>query len=113
MIECDGGGKLFVNAALTEFNGRQAPSEGMLRMSRVIVVKATYDDEAGVWFTESADIHGLRIEAVTLEALIQRIPGAVQDLLEADGDGDLDCEIPIELIAHASTRTRVRLASAA
>jgi hypothetical protein len=80
-------------------------------MSRVIVVKATYDDEAGVWFTESADIHGLRIEATTLEALIKRIPGAIQDLLADNGDGENDRDVPIELIAHASTR--VRLATAA
>ncbi len=76
-------------------------------MSRVIVVKASYDAEAGVWLTESADIHGLRIEAETLEALIERLPGVIQDLLDGgDGGGDLR-DVPIELIAHASTRVRL------
>lgn len=76
-------------------------------MSQVIVVKARYDAEAGVWITESADVHGLRIEAATLEALIARIPGAVQDLL----DDDLAQDIPIEIVAHASTRVSASLAA--
>jgi hypothetical protein len=75
-------------------------------MSQVIVVKAAFDPEANVWYTESSDVHGLRIEAPTLDVLIARVPGAVQDLLEEEGQtGDLD--IPIEVIAHASTRVRV------
>ncbi len=77
-------------------------------MSRVIVVKAVYDAEAGVWLTESADIYGLRIEAATLERLVDRIPGAVEDLLEGSGEtGD----IAIEVTAHASTRARLGLAA--
>jgi len=76
-------------------------------VSKLIVVKATFDPEAGVWFTESSDIHGLNIEAPTIEALMLRIPGAVQDLLEdCDGDGGMR-DVPIELIAHASTRALV------
>lgn len=77
-------------------------------MSRVIVVKAIHDAEAGVWFTESSDVHGLRIEATTLEALIERVPVAIQDLLEDDGESR---DIPIEVIAHASTRVRLGLAA--
>ena len=75
-------------------------------MSEIIVVKAHFDPEADVWYTESSDVHGLRIEAATLDALVARIPAAVQDLLE--GDGDLAVrDIPIEVIAHASTRVRI------
>ncbi|HEV7229153.1 DUF1902 domain-containing protein [Brevundimonas sp.] len=76
-------------------------------MNRVIVVKASYDADAGVWITESADVHGLRIEAATLEGLIARIPGAVQDLLDDDPAQD----IPIEIVAHASTRVSASLAA--
>ncbi|HZL00786.1 MAG TPA: DUF1902 domain-containing protein [Caulobacteraceae bacterium] len=73
------------------------------RMSQVIVVKAAFDPEAGVWYTQSSDVHGLRIEAATFDALVERVPGAVQDLLEDDG-----LDIPIEvIIAHASTHIRV------
>ena len=79
-------------------------------MSRVIVVKAVFDPEAGVWLTESSDVHGLRIEAATLEALLERIPGAIQDLLEDCGGDDLR-DVPIELIAHASTRVRLGAAA--
>jgi hypothetical protein len=53
-------------------------------MSKTIVVKASFDPEARVWHTESSDIHGLRMEAASLDALVARIPGAIQDLLEAD-----------------------------
>ncbi len=73
-------------------------------MSDILIVKASYDPDAGVWYTESSDIHGLRIDAPSLEVLIDRIPGAVQDLLEGEA-GELD--VPIEVIAHASTRLRV------
>lgn len=75
-------------------------------MTQVLVVKAAFDPEAGVWFTESGDVHGLRIEAATLDAFVERIPGAVQDLLEGDDPTD-GFDIPIEVIAHASTRVRI------
>ena len=75
-------------------------------MSQVIIVKATYDSDAEVWYTETNDVHGLRIEAPTLDALIERLPGAVRDLLE-DDDGVPGGDIPIEVIAHASTRVRM------
>ena len=45
-------------------------------MSDIIIVKANFDPEAGVWYTESSDIHGLRIEAASFDALVARIPGA-------------------------------------
>ena len=54
-------------------------------MTQVIIVKAAYDSEAAVWYTQSSDVHGLRIEAPTLDVLVERVPGAVQDLLECEG----------------------------
>lgn len=75
-------------------------------MTQVIVVKAAFDAEAGVWFTESSDVHGLRFEAPTLDALVARLPGAVQDLLEDQSDSD-GLDISIEVIAYASTRVRI------
>jgi hypothetical protein len=77
-------------------------------MSQVIIVKAAHDAEAGVWFTESSDVHGLRIEAPTLEALIARVPVAIQDLLGVEGEIR---DVPIEVIAHASTRVTLGLAA--
>jgi predicted RNase H-like HicB family nuclease len=75
---------------------------------QLIVVKATWDAEASVWVAESEDVPGLITEADTLEALQAKLPGIVQDLLEADDDGR-EVEVPIELIAHASSRVTVRL----
>jgi hypothetical protein len=72
----------------------------------LIVVKAAFDADAGVWFVEdSGDLHGLNLEAPSLEALVAKLPDAVADLLQGSG---ID-EAPIEIIAHA--RTRVRLAA--
>jgi hypothetical protein len=79
----------------------------------MIVVKAAFDPEAEVWYVESADIPGLNLEARTIEALRDALPGAILDLLqEADGDGgDGDIDVPIELIAHASTRVKGHVAA--
>jgi len=75
---------------------------------RVIVVKAARDAEAGVWFVEDSELAGLNLEAETLEALVEQLPGAVLDLLEAGEDGHGGGqEVPIELIAHASTKVRL------
>ena len=53
-------------------------------MPSIILVKATFDEEAGVWFTESADAAGLHIEAETLESLRDKLPSAIADLLDAN-----------------------------
>lgn len=74
---------------------------------KIILVKATRDPEAEVWYVESCDVPGLNLEADTLEGLLDRIPGAILDLLEAGdaGDGFGDAfDVPIELVAHASAR---------
>jgi len=70
-----------------------------------IVVKAARDSEAGVWYVETSDLPGLNLEADTLEGLLEQLPGAVTDLLEAGNldDGSED-DVPIELVAHASAR---------
>jgi hypothetical protein len=79
-------------------------------MRHMIIVKATFDDEASVWFTESSDVPGLRIEAATFDELMAKLPGAILDLMdECDDDGGEDCcDVPVELIAHASSRVRIR-----
>ena len=77
----------------------------------IIVVKAARDPDAGVWFVESSDVPGLHLEAESLEALADKLPGAILDLLEASGDLAADGQdLPVELIAHASTRVRVAAA---
>ena len=77
----------------------------MAAPGRVIVVKAAYDSDAGVWYVEHSDLPGVNLEAPTLDRLRELIPAAVLDLLEAKGDtGPFD--VPIEIIAHASARAR-------
>jgi predicted RNase H-like HicB family nuclease len=78
--------------------------------TRIVVVKARRDPEAGVWFVESSDLPGLNVEAETLEALEQQLSLAVVDLLEAGDSGDgerAQYDVPIELIAHSSSRVRI------
>lgn len=77
---------------------------------RLIVVKATYDPEARVWYVEHSDIPGLSAEAETLDALVERLPGMILDLIEENGMEGWDSEVrelPIEIIAHASKRLRL------
>ena len=70
----------------------------------LILVKAAYDADAAVWFVESSDLEGVNAEAPSLEALLQKLPAVVLDLLEEEGLDDV--ELPIEVVAHASTRVR-------
>ena len=70
----------------------------------LIVVRAAWDEAAGVWVAQSDDI-GLVTEAATLEALREKVPAMIVDLLECDGEsGNFD--IPVEYIAHSSQRVR-------
>ena len=85
----------------------------------LIVVKAAFDGEfAGLVLSSSSDLPGLNVEADTLEALAEKLPMAVLDLVEEGGiegyegiDDGGDREFPIELIAHVSTRLLVRAAA--
>ena len=71
---------------------------------RVAVVKAAHDDEAGVWYVQSSDVAGLRVEGDTFEAFCRNVTSAVADLLEGE---EAAGEIPVEIIAHASLRARI------
>jgi predicted RNase H-like HicB family nuclease len=72
-------------------------------LMRVAVVKATFDEDAGVWYVESSDIEGLHVEGDTFETFRRNVADAAADLLEGDGTA----EVHIEIIAHASIRARV------
>ena len=54
-------------------------------MGRNITVKAAWDAEAEVWYIEHSDLPGLHIEAETPIALYDKLPGAIEDLLEGSG----------------------------
>ena len=50
-----------------------------------ITVKAAWDAEAKVWYTESSNLPGLNLEAETIDGLRAKLPGAIEDLLEGTG----------------------------
>jgi hypothetical protein len=75
---------------------------------RTIRIRATWDPEARVWVAESDDI-ALVTEAPTSDALIAKLPGLIQDLLEDETDGK-DEVVPFELISQSTVRVRARAA---
>jgi predicted RNase H-like HicB family nuclease len=81
-------------------------------MVRLIVVRATWDQEANVWTAESSDLPGLITEAASLNDLDEKLPGLIQDLLDHDDDDDRNIDIPVEVIASFSKRVRVRASTA-
>jgi hypothetical protein len=47
-----------------------------------ITVKAAWDPDAEVWYIEHSSLPGLHIEADTPLKLYDKLPGAIEDLLE-------------------------------
>jgi predicted RNase H-like HicB family nuclease len=76
-----------------------------------ININALWDPEASVWVATTDDINGLVIEAETIERLIERLPGVIEELVEGNHPELLDGrrEIPFEV--HASRIGRVRLSA--
>lgn len=50
-----------------------------------IIVRADWDEEAGVWVATTSDIEGLAVEAETLEKLSDKVCAAIVDLVELNG----------------------------
>lgn len=74
-------------------------------MRSIIVVRADWDDEAGVWIASSSDIDGLAVEAPTVDLLYDKVSGALLDLLELNGDGfDREHDIPFHMVAAKTGR---------
>jgi hypothetical protein len=75
-------------------------------MPRVISVEANWDPEAKVWVAESNDIP-LVTEAATVEDLLAKLPGIIEDLLEDEAPGQ-EVEVPFEFCARFSKNIRIR-----
>ena len=75
-------------------------------MPGIVKISAEYDDEAKVWVAQSDDIP-LVTEAETVEQLMAKLPGMIQDLIE---DGDTRDVIPFELNFHAESSVQIRAA---
>lgn len=78
---------------------------------RTIRIDARWDPEASVWVAESADI-ALVTEAPTVDALVAKLPGMLQDLLEDRAAAGAEHEVPFELISHCASTVRVRARAA-
>jgi hypothetical protein len=50
-----------------------------------ITVNVAYDPEIDVWYVKASSLAGLNVEAKTVDKLIDKLPGAVTDLLEESG----------------------------
>lgn len=78
----------------------------MTRM--MIVVRASWDEEAGVWVATSEDVPGLVIEAESQDQLHERAQALIPELLaENDGFGDMP-EVPMVVMTETLTRLRLR-----
>jgi hypothetical protein len=73
-------------------------------MSALIIVRATWDPEAEVWWTESSDLAGLNAEAPTLEALRDKLPPVISDLIRENEPALRGTDIVVEIVAHTHTR---------
>jgi Domain of unknown function (DUF1902) len=51
---------------------------------RPITINAEWDPEASVWVATSEDIQGLVMEDATIERLVERLPGVLEDLIEGN-----------------------------
>jgi hypothetical protein len=54
-------------------------------MSRSIIIKARWDNDAGVWIATSEDVHGLVVEADSWPDMIREVHLILPDLLELLG----------------------------
>ncbi len=71
---------------------------------RSIIVRADWDEEAGVWVATSTDIGGLAVEAETLESLSEKVCLAISDLVELNGFDGAVTDIPVHLMADKLMR---------
>ena len=67
-------------------------------------MKAAYDADAAVWFVESSDLEGVNAEAPSLEALLDKLPGVILDLLEDEGFEEI--EVPSRSLRTPAKRAR-------
>ena len=63
-----------------------------------IIVRADWDTDAGVWVATSDDIHGLAIEAETVESLRDKVKNAIHDLIELNGTDSPHAAVPVHLM---------------
>jgi len=70
-----------------------------------LFIRAEWDEEAMVWVATSDDVPGLATEAVTMEALIDKLKVMIPELLIAN-NAAVDDEVPFEIITRRFEVTR-------
>jgi predicted RNase H-like HicB family nuclease len=70
-----------------------------------LFIRAEWDEEAMVWVATSDDVPGLATEAVTMEALIEKLKVMIPELLIAN-NAAVDDEVPFEIITRRFEVTR-------
>ena len=68
-----------------------------------LMVRATWDEHAGVWVAESEDAPGLATEAETMDLLVEKLKVMIPELLDANGHADGD-EFPFELVSTLTAK---------
>ncbi|MBY3382041.1 DUF1902 domain-containing protein [Rhizobium laguerreae] len=69
-----------------------------------IIVRADWDEEAGVWVASNDDIEGLAVEANTFETLEPKVVAVITDLFELNGFTSSLPEIPVHIMAEQLVR---------
>ena len=64
-----------------------------------LFIRAEWDEEAKVWFATSDDVPGLATEAVTMEALTEKLKVMIPELLMANNVLFED-EVPFEILTR-------------
>ena len=57
-----------------------------------ITVRVAWDADARVWYIEHSSLPGLHIECDTPIELYNKLPGAIEDLLEGSGEREVSFE---------------------
>ena len=70
-----------------------------------LFVRAEWDEEAKVWVATSDDVPGLATEAVTMEALTEKLKVMIPELLMANNVLFED-EVPFEILTRRFELTR-------
>jgi predicted RNase H-like HicB family nuclease len=74
----------------------------MLEKEYTILIKAIWDDEAGVWVATSEDVPGLVVEAKTTDELEAELKIVVPELLKLNDSGIAkQQEVPIHLLQES------------
>ncbi|OGQ10578.1 MAG: hypothetical protein A2026_01925 [Deltaproteobacteria bacterium RBG_19FT_COMBO_46_12] len=64
-----------------------------------LFIRAEWDEEAMVWVATSDDVPGLATEAVTVEALVEKLKVMIPELLMANNT-DFEDEVSFEIITR-------------